>query len=132
MYSTDPIADMLTRIRNALMRDRTRVEIPYSQIKQQILEIFLKHRFVAGLKAVGEGKNRLLVVDLVDEKLPISPITELTRLSRPGRRVYVGWQLIPQVKSGRGLVVLSTNQGLMTGPAARKANLGGEVLCSIY
>ena len=132
MYSTDPIADMLTRIRNALMRSRTRVEIPYSRIKQQILEIFLQYRFVAGLKVVGEGKHKLLVVELVDEKLPISPITMIKRLSRPGQRVYVSWRLIPQVKSGRGLVVLSTNRGLMSGPVARKANLGGEVICSIY
>ena len=132
MYSTDPIADMLTRIRNALMRGYGQVEIPYSQIKHQIAKIFLRHQFVAGLKVTGQGKDKVLTVDLVSEAAPISPITTLKRLSRPGRRVYVGWRLIPRVKSGRGLVILSTNKGLMTGTEARRANLGGEVICSIY
>ena len=132
MYSTDPIADMLTRIRNALMRGHQRVSIPYSQIKHQIAKIFLRYKFIAGLKVEGEGRHRVIIVTLTDEKLPISPITALDRLSKPGRRVYVGWRTVPRIKNGRGLVVLSTNRGLMTGAEARKASLGGEVVCSIY
>ena len=132
MYSTDPIADMLTRIRNALMRNHIKVIIPYSQIKHQIAKIFLQYKFIASFKIEGEGKHKAIIVDLVDDKSPISPITALSRLSRPGRRVYVGWRLIPQIKNGRGLVILSTNKGLMAGKEARKANLGGEIVCSIY
>ena len=132
MYSTDPIADMLTRIRNALMRDHETIEVPYSQIKHQVLKIFLEYDFIASLKVQGQGKHKQINVRLTSEALPISPISNLTRLSRPGRRVYVGWRLIPRVKNGRGLVVLSTNKGLMSGFAARKANMGGEVICSIY
>ena len=132
MYSTDPIADMLTRIRNALMRNHEQVEIPYSHIKYQVLKIFLEYKFVAELKVKGEGKHKTILVKLVNEQLPISPISNLERLSRPGRRLHVGWSLIPKIKNGRGLVVLSTNKGMMTGFAARKANLGGEVICSIY
>ncbi|MYB39830.1 30S ribosomal protein S8 [Candidatus Saccharibacteria bacterium] len=132
MNSTDPIADMLTRIRNALMRGHVRVSIPYSQIKHQIVKIFLQYKFIAGLKVEGEGRYKAIVVTLTDEKLPISPITALERLSKPGRRVYVGWRTVPRVKNGRGLVILSTNKGLMTGGAARRASLGGEVVCSIY
>ena len=131
MYSTDPIADMLTRIRNALMRHHERVEIPYSRIKHQILKIFLEYKFIAELKVQGEGKHKIVAIKLVDEKLPISPISNVERLSRPGRRLHVGCRLIPKIKNGRGLVILSTNQGMMTGFAARKANLGGEVICSI-
>lgn len=132
MYSTDPIADMLTRIRNALMRGHKKVAIPYSGIKHQVGSILLRYKFIADLKVKGEGKEKVILVDLTDEKAPISPITALQRMSRPGRRVYVGWRLIPRIKNGRGMVILSTNKGLMTGSEARRANLGGEVICSIY
>ena len=132
MYSTDPIADMLTRIRNALMRSRDTIEVPYSQIKHQALKIFLEYGFIASINIHGQGKHKQIAVCLTSEKLPISPISNLTRLSRPGRRLYVGWRLIPKVKNGRGLVILSTNRGLMSGFAARKASLGGEVICSVY
>ncbi len=132
MYSTDPIADMLTRIRNALMRNHNKVVIPYSQIKHQIASILLHYKFITDLKVEGEGKNKIVTVSLTSEKSPISPITALQRFSTPGRRVYVGWRLIPRIKNGRGLVILSTNEGLMTGFEARRANLGGEVICSIY
>ena len=132
MHSTDPIADMLTRIRNALMRGHARVSIPYSQIKHQIVKIFLRYKFVAGLKVEGEGRRKAIVVTLTDDGLPVSPITALERLSKPGRRVYSGWRTLPRIKNGRGLVILSTNQGLMTGAEARRASLGGEVICSIY
>ena len=132
MYSTDPIADMLTRVRNALMRNHNKVIIPYSQIKHQIVKIFAQYKFVASFKVEGKGKEKIIAVDLIDKDLPISPITALERMSKPGRRVYVSWRRIPQIKSGRGMVILSTNKGLMTGFEARKSNLGGEVICSIY
>ena len=130
--STDPIADMLTRIRNALMRHHTDVTIPHSQIKEQILKIFLRYKFIADFKVVQSDKFKVIEVELTSDQQPISPITNLKRLSRPGRRLYVDKQAIPWIKNGRGLVILSTDQGLMTGRKAKKARLGGEVLCSIY
>lgn len=132
MYSTDPIADMLTRIRNALMRQKDQAIIPYSEIKLQIASVFEKYKFIARLKVEGEGKNKIIVIDLTDDKLAISPITELKKISRPGRRVYAGWQEIPRIKNGRGLVVMSTDQGIITGFEANQKKIGGEIICSIY
>ena len=132
MNSTDPIADMLTRIRNALMRRQPRVVIPYSQLKEEVARIFLKSGYIANLRVKGEIPNKVLEVELINDKLPISPITALERWSRPGRRRYVDWRTIPTVKNGRGLLVLSTNKGLMTGREAQTARLGGEIMCSIY
>ena len=132
MYSTDPIADMLTRIRNALARQHKQVIIPYTQIKEQVIKIFMEYQFIASFKLEGSGKNKQIIVELTNERLPISPITKLQRCSRPGRRLYVGWREIPRIKSGRGFVILSTNKGLMTSMTAKRANLGGEVICSIY
>ena len=130
--STDPIADMLTRMRNALMRQHQSVVIPYSQIKERIGQIFKQYKFIASLKISGKGKDKAMLINLIDDDLPISPISNLQRISRPGRRVHVGWKSIPQIKNGRGMVLISTDQGIMTGQQARKKNLGGEVLCSIY
>ena len=128
----DPIADMLTRIRNALGRYHQSVEIPYSQYKEQILGIFLQKKFIASLKVQGEIPNKKLVVGLTNQKAPISPITALQLLSKPGQRVYVNSQNIPRIKNGRGLVIISTDQGLMTGEKARRSRLGGETICYIY
>ena len=132
MYSTDPIADMLTRIRNALNRSHREVLIPHSRLKEQIAQILLRYQYITACQAETTERGQILKLQLVNDQQPISPITELKRLSRPGRRLYVGCADIPQVKNGRGLVIVSTNQGLMTNRQARKARLGGEVLCSIY
>ena len=120
MYSTDPIADMLTRIRNALMRHRYQVVIPYSQIKHKIALIFLKYKFIDQLNIEGKAKDKVLVLNLLAEGRASSPISELKRLSTPGRRVYVNWQNIPIIRNGRGLVILSTDQGIITGFEARQ------------
>lgn len=132
----DPVADMLTRIRNALMRNKSSVTMPYSRIKEQIAQIFLQSQFIVAVStgnvATKKSRHKTLTLVLTNDERPISPISQLQRLSKPGRRVYVGHHLIPRVKSGRGLVILSTDQGLMTDRQARQKKLGGEVLCSIY
>ncbi|MCY3804752.1 MAG: 30S ribosomal protein S8 [Candidatus Saccharibacteria bacterium] len=132
MYSTDPIADMLTRIRNALMKNQPRAVIPYSQIKEKIAQILVKHQFVAGLKINGQLKDKVITITLINDKLPINPINEIKRLSKPSRRYYVDCQNIPTIRNGRGIVIISTDKGLMTGRQARRSKLGGEVICSIY
>ena len=132
MYSTDPIADMLTRIRNALMRHKSNTEIPHSKIKESIIKIFLQYKFIAKFKIEGSGKNKMIILEFTGDELPISPISQITRLSRPGRRVHLNWRRIPSIKNGRGLVIVSTDKGLMTGFEARRKKLGGEIICSIY
>ena len=131
MYSTDPIADMLSRIRNAIMANRTDTAIPYSKLKAQIADILVSTGFIDKAEVTGEGKDKVINLILNDE-LNSPRITEIKRVSKPGRRVYKGSNEIPVVKNGRGLVVVSTSQGLMTGHEAKKAKVGGEVLCSIY
>ena len=130
--NTDPIADMLTRIRNALLRRQKITNVPYSRLKHQVATILVEQRFICKVKVKGKGIEKELLLTLVDDKQPTSPITELKRISKPGRRVYSSYREIPLVKSGRGLVIISTNQGLKTGRQARKAQLGGEIVCSIY
>ena len=133
---SDPIADMLTRVRNALMRQKETVEMPYSRLKAEVAAIFLKHDFIVKVEVkketIKKSQQKLLVLHLTNSEKPISPISKLQRLSRPGRRFYVKHSLIPRIKSGRGLVVISTDKGLMTGFEAQRLKLGGEVLCSIY
>ena len=133
---SDPVADMLTRIRNALMRQKETVSMPYSRLKHGIAQIFLKYRFIVDIKvetvSLKKSKHKVLVLHLTNEQAPVSPITKLQRLSRPGRRLHVKYELIPVIKSGRGLVVVSTDKGLMTGFEAQRQKMGGEVLCSIY
>ena len=132
MYSTDPIADMLTRIRNALMRRHHEVVIPYSHLKEEMAKIFLKSGYITNFKVEGQLASKILRLELTNNQRPISPITNLKRWSRPGRRLYMGWREIPLVKSGRGLLVVSTNRGLLSDQQARTARLGGEIICSIY
>ena len=132
MYSTDPIADMLTRIRNALMRQKSEVIIPHSQIKHQIALILKQYQFIAQFKLGTVDNQKAVIINLTDDQLPLSPIHELKRISTPGRRTHVGWQDIPYVKNGRGLVILSTDRGLMAGFEARRQKLGGEIICSVY
>jgi small subunit ribosomal protein S8 len=130
MY-TDPIADMLTRIRNAVMARQSRVTMPHSNMKAAIAGILVQNDFVAGSKVTGTAPMQLLEIDLK----PIvtdAAISSLTRVSKPGRRVYVKADEIPTVLSGRGLVILSTPGGIMSGQEARKKRLGGELICKVW
>jgi len=131
MVSTDPIADMLTRIRNAIAVRKTEVTMPHSNVKQSVAELLKKAGFVADVK-VGEasiGKSLRIVINAEDEN---ARITEITRLSKPGRRAYVGAAEIPRVKGGRGIVIVSTSKGMMLGNDAKKQGIGGELICKVY
>ena len=128
---TDPIADMLTRIRNGLCAHHQRVDMPSSKLKVEIARILKEEGYIANFKVADEAKKKVLRVFLRYTPEGASVISELERISKPGRRVYVGAGEIPRVMGGMGVNILTTPQGLMTGKAARKAGLGGELLCQI-
>ncbi len=130
---TDPIADMLTRIRNATRARLPRVEIPASKMKVELARILKEEGYIATYKLVDEGKPRkTLRVFLKYTPDRRSVITALRRISKPGRRVYVGKSDIRPVVGGMGVSILTTPRGLMTGRAARKAGVGGEVICEVW
>jgi small subunit ribosomal protein S8 len=131
MVSTDPIADMLTRIRNALAVRQEEVRMPYSKIKHSVADILAANKYITGTSIEGEGVDKALVLTILGTN-GISPITELSRVSKPGRRIYAKVKDIPVIKQGRGLVIVSTSKGIMTGNDAKAKMLGGEVLCKIY
>ncbi len=131
LQSTDPIADLLTRIRNAAMVGKTEVRVPASKIKKVVAEQLVKNQYLSKV-AVEEGTPRDTLVITINEAGENPTFTELTRLSKPGRRVYTKAAEIPKVKSGRGIVLVSTSQGVMTGGEAVKNKLGGELLLKVY
>ena len=131
MYSTDPIADMLSRIRNALMIDKQQVVVPHSRLKADIAKILADNKFISKLKVEGQGKHKQILITLRSDSTP-AKIQALERVSTPGLRVYTPATSIPKVKNGRGLVILSTSKGIMSGQKAWQAKVGGEVLCSVY
>ena len=128
---TDPIADMLTRIRNAITAKKEVVEIPASNVKKAIAEILLEEGWVKDVKLVEDGYNGTIVITLkYDDKKSV--ISGLRRVSKPGLRNYAGVENMPRVLGGFGTVILSTNKGIMAGKKAKAANVGGEVLCEIW
>ena len=137
MTVTDPIADMLTRIRNANMAGHTTVAIPSSKLKTAIAKILKEEGFIASYEIV-DGKQpehkvlRLRLKYVGERRERQAVITDLERVSRPGRRVYAGKQDIPWVLSGMGIAILSTPKGVMTGQRARQLGVGGEVICKIW
>ena len=131
LQSTDPIADLLTRIRNANMVGKTEVRVPSSKIKKVVANQLKKNNYIVDVKTE-TGKPRDTLVLTIAKPGANCPINELTRLSKPGRRVYVKSADIPRVKNGRGLVLISTSKGVMTGYEAVKQKLGGELLLKVY
>ncbi len=131
LTSTDPIADMLTRIRNAIAVNAEVVRLPHSKIKQTIAQILVDNGFITQVRAEGDGIQKELVITISGED-ESSRITEISRLSRPGRRMYVKSGAVPTVRRGRGLVVVSTSSGIMTGTEAKAKKLGGELICEVY
>ncbi len=129
---TDPIADMLTRIRNALAVNKETVEIPSSNMKKAIADIMVKEGYVEGVKLVEDGYAGKLVVTLKYAGKNKSVINALQRVSRPGLRVYADVENMPKVMDGLGIAIISTNKGVMTDKQAKAANVGGEVLCYIW
>ncbi len=129
---TDPIADMLTRIRNALMVNKEVVEVPSSKMKKAIADIMLAEGYVSDVKLVEDGLSGKLVITLkyYGKKQPV--INGLKRVSKPGLRTYAGVENMPKVMDGLGIAILSTNRGVMTDKQAKAENVGGEVLCYIW
>jgi small subunit ribosomal protein S8 len=131
MTSTDPISDMLTRIRNAIMVRKNEVNVPYSRIKESVAQLLAENKFIQSVKTDGKGIDKHLVIRINAEDHNAN-ITAIERISTPGRRQYVNVQGIPTVKRGRGIVIVSTSQGLMTGSDAKTKRLGGELICKVY
>jgi small subunit ribosomal protein S8 len=136
---TDPIADMITRIRNAVTAKHTRVDMPASKLKAEIARILQDEGYIQGFRQVEEpaereGRRPRQVIRLFLKYGPHGEkvISGLERISRPGRRVYLGVEEVPVVLGGLGTSILTTSRGVMTGRAARKAGVGGEVLCNVW
>ena len=129
---TDPIADMLARIRNAVSAKHSRVDIPASKLKLEIARILKEEGYINNFVIKGEGAKKSVRIFLRYDARGTSSITHLARVSRPGRRVYVGSQGIPRVLGGYGINIVSTSRGLMSGKTARKEYVGGELLAEVY
>lgn len=132
MSMTDPIADLLTRIRNANMAKLQKVDIPSSNVKVSIASVLKAEGFIKNYKVIADNKQGVLRVYLkyIDDKESV--INEIKRMSKPGSRVYVGSDEIPTVKNGLGIAVISTSKGIITDKAAREAGVGGEVVCTVW
>ncbi|MGH9470978.1 MAG: 30S ribosomal protein S8 [Terriglobia bacterium] len=128
---SDPIADMLTRIRNAIQARHSRVDMPASNLKVGVAALLKEEGYIGSYKISEESKKRVLRVNLRYGSDGRNVITVIERVSKPGRRVYVGAGEIPRIMGGMGVTILTTSKGLMTGKKARKAGLGGEVLCNV-
>lgn len=135
MSMSDPIADMLTRIRNAMEREHKAVSMPHSTIKERLAAVLKEEGYIADYAVLPEQPQPVLRVELkyVGDRRHRRPvITNLRRISRPGRRVYVNRDEIPWVLSGMGVAILTTSKGVMTGEQARRQGLGGEIICEIW
>jgi small subunit ribosomal protein S8 len=128
----DPISDMLTRIRNATMVKRPQVVMPTSKIKEGIAKVLTEEGFIKSFTVTNDAPQPNLIITLKYVGRGVSVINGMERVSRPGRRMYLGYDAIPWVRSGLGINILSTPQGLMTGRKARRARVGGEIMCNIW
>lgn len=132
MTMTDPIADMLTRVRNANMVRHTSVDIPASNAKKRLAEIMLEEGFIKGFDVIDDGKQGIIRVEMKYGVAKERVITGLKRISKPGLRVYAKRNEIPKVLGGLGIAVISTSNGVVTDKEARKLGVGGEVVCYIW
>lgn len=131
MTVTDPIADMLVRIKNANLRRHSSVDIPYSKMKEKLVEILLKEGYIAKYEIIGEFPQKFIRVYLKYKgKNPV--IQDMVRVSKPGRRYYVKKEEIPRVLGGLGIAILSTSKGIMTDKEARILGVGGELICMVW
>lgn len=131
LQSTDQVADLLTRIRNAVMVGKNEILVPTSKLKVGVVEVLAKNGYIADYKVeAGEPRGTLHVT--INEAGTNAKINEITKVSKPGRRVYSSADDLPVVKSGRGMVIVSTSKGLMTGREAKKQRLGGEILVKVW
>jgi len=130
--TSDPIADMLTRVRNAILARHAKVDVPASKLKIEIARILKDQGYILNYKLAEEGSQKNIRIYLKYTTASQPVISRLERVSKPGCRVYVGKTEIPRVLGGLGINILTTPQGVMTGSEARKAGVGGEVLCQIW
>ncbi|PYY16566.1 MAG: 30S ribosomal protein S8 [Acidobacteria bacterium] len=132
MSLTDPVADLLTRIRNAVSARQQKLDVPASKLKMEIARILKEEGYISNFKATEENGRKVLRVYLKYSSGNDAAITNLARVSRPGCRVYVGHTEIPRVLGGLGINILTTPKGVMTGRQARKSGIGGEILCEVW
>jgi small subunit ribosomal protein S8 len=132
MVMTDPVADMLTRIRNAHMAHKDEVLVPASTLKERIAEILTTEGYVTGASVQGEGKDRAITIQLKYGPNRERTISGLRRISKPGRRVYKANADVPRVLGGLGIAILSTSRGVLTDRQARKMGVGGEVIAYVW
>lgn len=127
----DPLGDMLTRIRNAQMRGKSTVRTPASKLRAWVLDVLADEGYIRGYESVTDSKHPEIEISLkYYDGTPV--IRELKRVSKPGRRVYMGAQEVPQIRQGLGVSIVSTSRGVMSDANARSANVGGEVLCTVF
>lgn len=131
LQSTDQIADLITRIRNAIMVGKNEITVPTSKLKVAVLDALVKTNFIAGYEVKSSSPRDILIVTIAREG-EVVKINEIEKISKPGRRVYAAADEIPTIKSGRGIVLISTSKGIMTGAEAKKSRLGGEILVKIW
>jgi small subunit ribosomal protein S8 len=129
--STDPIADMLTRIRNAIAVNKTEITLPHSRIKQDVAKLLVENNFIDAVKVEGDKALKNLVITINNDSSN-ARITDIAKVSKPGRRTYVNSKEIPVVKQGRGMVIISTSKGVMSGQQAKTEHVGGELICQVY
>ena len=132
MSFTDPIADMITRIRNAQLRTLRKVSIPNSKFRARILDVLKEEGYISDYKTLtNENNKKSLMVDLkYHNGIPV--IKEISRVSKPGRRIYTKAESIPKIKNGLGIAIVSTSKGIMTDNDARSKKIGGEVICKVF
>jgi small subunit ribosomal protein S8 len=132
MSLNDPLGDMITRIRNAQMRNKSKVSTPASRLRESVLEVLKTEGYIRGYAAVehSSGRNELEIELKYFEGEPV--IREIARVSKPGRRVYASVKALPRINNGLGVSILSTPKGVMADHAARDANVGGEILCTVF
>ncbi len=132
MAVSDPIADFLTCVRNAIQARQRKVDVPASRLKQEITKVLLRERFINNFKLIEDGKQGVLRLYLKYNADDVNVISGIKRVSTPGRRVYVGKTGIPRVMGGLGTTIVSTSKGVMTDREAREAGLGGELLAQVW
>jgi small subunit ribosomal protein S8 len=129
--STDPIADMLTRIRNAIAVNKHEISLPHSKVKEAVARLLVERKFLVAVTVEDMTIGKLMTIT-INQPGTNAHITEIVRLSKPGRREYRGADKIPTVKRGRGLVIVSTSKGMIAGIDARNQGVGGELICKVY
>lgn len=129
---SDPISDLLTRVRNAIRAGHSKVDVSHSKVKAEIVRLLREEGYINNYKVTGEGSRRTIRIYLRYSQSSESVIQNLQRISKPGRRVYVGVREIPRPLNGLGICILSTSKGILTGKEAYQKQVGGELLCIVY